>query len=82
MWRVKAIVKLKEEVLDVQGRAVETAMKQLGYQDVKDLRIGKYIEFVAGREPEPGALKNLGENLFSNPIIETVEFSVEPGGEP
>ena len=63
MWCVKAIVKLKEGVLDVQGRAVEAAMKQVGYFDVKDVKIGKYIEFFTGQEPAKEKLEEIGEKL-------------------
>jgi len=77
MWRVKAIVKLKDGVLDVQGRAVEAAMKHLGYVDVKELKIGKYIEFLTEKKPDEKALQKIGEDLLANPVIEIIEFSVE-----
>lgn len=85
MWKVAAVVKLKEGVLDVQGRAVETTLKQLGFQEIKELKVGKYIEFLSSREPSPERLKEIGENFFANPLIETVEFSMvslsKPGAE-
>lgn len=77
MWRVKAVVKLKDGVLDVQGRAVEAALKQMGYPDAKDLKVGKCIEFFTTHEPRKEKLNEIGENLLANPVIETIEFSVE-----
>lgn len=77
MWKVKAIVKLKEGVLDVQGRAVEGAMKQLGYSDAKGVKVGKYIEFLSDEEPSQALLKEMGDRLLANPVIESVEFSLE-----
>lgn len=76
-WIVKAIVKLKDGVLDVQGRAVEAAVKQLGLTDIQDLKIGKYIEFLAIREPDKNELQKIGDDLLRNPVIETIEFSVK-----
>lgn len=77
MWRVKATVKLKDGVLDVQGRAIESVMKQMGYTDVQDLRIGKHVEFLLGSEPSVAKLKEIGDGLLANPVIETIEFSVQ-----
>lgn len=77
MWRVKAFVKLKDGVLDVQGRAVETAMKQLGYEDVSELKVGKLVEFLSEQKPDQEKLRKIGEDLLANPVIETIEFSIE-----
>ena len=41
---VKIEVKLKPVVLDPQGKAVLSALHNLGYEDVTDSRIGKLIE--------------------------------------
>lgn len=37
-------VTLKEEVLDPQGKAVLSVLKSSGYNNIKDVRVGKYIE--------------------------------------
>lgn len=44
MYLVKVYVTYKESVLDPQGEAVKGAVHRLGYQDVSDIRIGKYFE--------------------------------------
>lgn len=77
MWRIKAIVKLKEGVLDVQGRAVESTLHQIGYLDAQNLRVGKFIEFSCSRKPEEKELNQMGKDLLANPIIETITFEVE-----
>ncbi|MEK6601784.1 MAG: phosphoribosylformylglycinamidine synthase subunit PurS, partial [Candidatus Binatota bacterium] len=42
--RVKIFVRLKEGVLDPQGKAVERSLHSLGYKEVRDVRMGKYLE--------------------------------------
>jgi len=76
MWRVKATVQLKEGVLDVQGRALEAALKHLGYEEVEDVKIGKQVEFVTKEKPPTEKLKEMGDKLLANPTIETINFSV------
>ena len=44
MAKSKIIVTLKDDVLDPQGKTVKNALTKMGYKDVKDVRIGKYIE--------------------------------------
>ena len=40
----KIHVKLKDGVLDTQGNAVHHALNELGYQEVKGVNLGKYVE--------------------------------------
>ena len=42
--RVKIFVCLKDGVLDPQGKAVERSLHALGYKEVQDVRMGKYLE--------------------------------------
>ena len=44
MVKVKVYVTLKESVLDPQGKAVLNSLNSLGYDVIKDVRIGKYME--------------------------------------
>jgi phosphoribosylformylglycinamidine synthase PurS subunit len=76
-WIVKVVVKLKEGVLDVQGRAVEQALKHLGYNAVSNVKVGKYLEFLFSKEPSENELREMAEKLLVNPVIETAEFFVE-----
>ena len=43
MYKVKVYVTLRESVLDPQGTAV-AFMHTMKYNEVKDVRIGKYME--------------------------------------
>ena len=37
-------ITLRKSILDPQGKAVEHSIESLGYKNIKDTRIGKYIE--------------------------------------
>jgi phosphoribosylformylglycinamidine synthase len=73
-------VRLKPEVLDVQGRAVEKALATLGFDGIQGARVGKLIEI----EFSPGAsggseleskLRKMCDELLANPVIE--DYAVE-----
>lgn len=74
MYRVKVnvIVKPKEAVLDPQGNTVRDAMRHLGMPEVRNVRIGKYMEIdVDGEDGDlEKRLHGLCRDLLSNPVIE------------
>ena len=66
----------KPEVLDSQGRAVETLLKKEGF-DLNSCRVGKYIEIELNAKSESEALENLkkmSEYVLYNPLIEKIEI--------
>ncbi|WP_088005736.1 phosphoribosylformylglycinamidine synthase subunit PurS [Indiicoccus explosivorum] len=79
MKKVKIYVTLRESVLDPQGAAVQGSLHKLGYSEVADVRIGKYMELLIdpdGRDPET-AVKEMCEKLLTNTVIEDYRFEVE-----
>src|SRR5574337_61554 len=74
--KVNVIVKPKEAVLDPQGNAVRDAMRHLGMPEVRNVRIGKYMEIeVAGDNADvEKRLHGLCRDLLSNPVIEDYEL--------
>ena len=42
--KISAIVTLKKEVLDPQGKVVNQTLKNMGYQNITNVRQGKYFE--------------------------------------
>ncbi len=80
MYRAKIKVTLRKSILDVQGKAVQSALHKLGYNDVESVRIGKYIELELSDQDEPTARKNAEEackKLLSNPVMEDYSFELE-----
>ncbi|GDX39965.1 phosphoribosylformylglycinamidine synthase subunit PurS [Armatimonadota bacterium] len=78
MPQVKVIVTLKPSLLDAQGRVVKDALNNMGYADVQQVRIGKYMEVeVSGESGDLDAeIKAMCEKLLSNPVIEDYRYEV------
>ncbi len=79
MWKVRIQVTLKESVLDPQGETVEKALKTLGYLNVEDVRVGKYLEVtLEGRDKEDveKQVVEMCQRLLTNPVIEDYTFEV------
>ena len=74
----KVFVTLKRGVLDPQGQAVARALGRLGFDEVKDARIGKYIELKLDgeRAAVEKKLKDMCERLLANTVIEEYRFEL------
>jgi phosphoribosylformylglycinamidine synthase subunit PurS len=80
MFKAKVIIKRRPSILDPQGKAVEKGAELLGLTNIKDTRIGKYIEFNVDAESKNDAEKEVNDycrKLLANPIMEDFEFSLE-----
>lgn len=73
-------VTLKELVNDPQGLAVEDGLKTLGFEEINNVRVGKFIEINLNAPNEEMARKQLNEmceKLLSNIVIENYDFELE-----
>lgn len=79
MKKVKIYVTLRESVLDPQGSAVMGSLHKMGYDQVEDVRIGKYLELmIADGEKDVDALvKEMCHRLLTNTVIEDYRFEIE-----
>jgi phosphoribosylformylglycinamidine synthase len=80
MARVVVEVMLKPEILDPQGKAVQGALKRLGFDGVLEVRQGKRFELGLDGEVSEERLKEVrraAETLLSNPVIEDYDVHVE-----
>lgn len=80
MARVVVDVRLKPEILDPQGRAVQGALGRLGLEHVTSVRQGKQFVIDVDGTIDDAQLSKLHEiagNLLSNPVIEDYELRVE-----
>lgn len=76
---VKVEVKLKPLVLDPQGKAVSSALHNLGYETVKNTRVGKLIELKIEDESEENVLQSVTEmckKLLANTVIEDYSIHI------
>ena len=77
--KVKVVVTPKAAVLDPQGAAVRDAMQHLGMPEVRDVKVGKYLEIeVDGKDGDiEKRLHDLCRDLLSNPVIEDYQLIPE-----
>jgi phosphoribosylformylglycinamidine synthase subunit PurS len=78
--RAKIFISFKNGVLDPQGKAVERSLHTLGYQEVRDVRMGKYLEIeleAPSREAAESRLREMCDKLLANPVIEDYRFEIE-----
>jgi phosphoribosylformylglycinamidine synthase subunit PurS len=75
--KVRVHIFLKPGVLDVQGKAVEGALKGLGWAGVSNARVGKLIEFDLDGVDDPATeAKKMCETLLANTVIESYRVEV------
>lgn len=69
---VRVFVTLKRGVLDPQGSAVGRSLRALGYNEIQDVRLGKYIELsVEGSGAQvKKRVEEMCQKLLANTVIE------------
>jgi phosphoribosylformylglycinamidine synthase subunit PurS len=69
----------KRGILDPQGKAVQHSLHALGFTEVQDVRVGKYIELRVrdGKSTAAERVRAMCERLLANGVIE--DFRVEIG---
>lgn len=78
-YLAKIFVTLRPSVLDPAGVAVQSGLQQLGYNNVEQVRIGKYIELTITSTDEAKARQNLDsicDQMLANPVIENYRFDL------
>ena len=71
--KVSVIVTLKKEVLDPQGNTVQQTLENMGYNNISQVRQGKFFEIEVKSNDIEKAKKEISEicnNLLSNTVIE------------
>ena len=76
--KISVIITLKKDVLDPQGKVIHQALDGMGFNDVNEVRQGKYFE-IDTKETDPQKAKNKVEEmckkLLVNLIIEDYKIS-------
>ena len=73
------LVRPKPGILDPQGEAVQSSLRQLGFA-VDDARVGRVIDLQlegADTDAARAELERACEQLLANPLIESYEIAVE-----
>ena len=81
-WKYQAYiyVTLRHSVLDPGGTAVQSGLRQMGYENVEQVRIGKYIELTLSAPDENSAreqVERMCAQLLANPVIENYRFDLK-----
>ena len=73
-------ITLKKGVLDPQGKAIENALKTLGFDQVTNVRQGKFIEIeLDEKDPEKAETQvaKMSETLLANTVIEDYQIDIQ-----
>ncbi len=78
--KISAIVTLKKEVLDPQGKVVNQTLKNMGYQNITNVRQGKYFEIEVNESDKEKAkivTEEICKKLLTNTVIEDYKINLE-----
>jgi phosphoribosylformylglycinamidine synthase len=76
--RATVLVRPKQGILDPQGQAVESSLRQLGFA-VDDARIGRVVDLEVEAADVTAAraeVERMCEQLLANPLIESYEIEL------
>ena len=79
-YRATIYVTLRPSVLDPAGTAVQSGLSHLGYDNVEQVRIGKYIEVTLIADDEKTAQEQVDricDRVLANPVIENYRFDLK-----
>ncbi len=78
--KAKIHVTLKQGILDPQGKAIEHALDSLGFKNVANVRVGKYMELDVNETDRSKAdiqMKSMCEQLLANTVIEEYRYELQ-----
>ena len=74
MKRYEIYVTSKEGIFDPAGETSKSALQNLGYDGIEDVRIGKFIELAVEDSVTEDQVKEMCQKLLANPVIEDYEI--------
>ena len=78
--KISAIVTLKKEVLDPQGKVVGQTLKNMGYKNIINVRQGKYFDIELDETDKEKAKKiaeEICKKLLTNIVIEDYTINLK-----
>ena len=82
MLEATVYITLRSGVLDPQGETVKHALHSLGYSQVAEVRMGKYMEIKlegVDRQQALAQLEQMCQRLLANPVIEDYRIEIKDG---
>ena len=75
--KISAIITLKKDVLDPQGKVIHQTLDSMGFKNINEVRQGKYFE-IDVKENDPAIAKKVVEDmckkLLANLVIENYQI--------
>ena len=78
--KISAIVTLKKDVLDPQGKVVSQTLKNMGYNNIISVRQGKFFEIELNETDKEKSKKIVDEickKLLANEMIEDYTINIK-----
>jgi phosphoribosylformylglycinamidine synthase len=79
LYTAQIKITLRKSILDPQGKTVEHSIQSLGYNNIKNTRIGKYIELKidsSSKEEANRITDEICKKLLANPVMEDYTFEI------
>ncbi len=80
LFDVTITITLKKGVLDTQGKAVAASLHEMGYQALREVRVGRFVEIVVEAQDDGKAralAEALCDDLLVNDLIEESRIEVK-----
>ena len=79
--KAKVYVTLKPSVLDPQGKAIHHSVELLGFENVADVRQGKFFEIALDENLSEAdaqtAVEKIAKDILANPVIEDYRVEIQ-----
>ena len=75
--KISVIITLKKDVLDPQGKVIHQTLDGMGFNDVNEIRQGKYFEIdtkETDNDKAKAKVKEMCKKLLANLVIENYEI--------
>jgi phosphoribosylformylglycinamidine synthase PurS subunit len=75
--KISVVITLKKDVLDPQGKVIQQTLNGMGFENINEVRLGKYFE-IDTKETDPKKAKDQVEEmckkLLANLVIENYKI--------
>ena len=75
--KISVIITLKKDVLDPQGKDIHQTLDGMGFQDINEVRQGKYFEIdikETGNDKAKTKVEEMCKKLLANLVIENYKI--------
>ena len=79
MAHYEIYVTYKKGIFDPPGATAERALQNLGYTEVEQVKIGKFIQLEVATGTGEARVREMCDRLLANPVIE--DYRIETVGE-